>query len=297
WQGSWTDVYSLAAVCYRALTGTTPVEWKQRGNGRELIPARAIRGEVPENISNALMTALSVDLRNRYRTVDEFWIGLLHGPGDGTAVYQLPIEERTALPVAAARRNGPFLALMITLVMLLVAVLSVNLIQILIGPREPAPVEGAESSALSATEPGSEPMAESAPAVAPTMPDFVGMSVERVFQSYSAQFAFDISYIYAEQEAFEVVGQRPKAGEPVALEQRVLLEISKGSERTAMPQVIGLPLEEAQELLEAQNIAYQVEVLVDLTHEDGTVVWASHEYGSILYRSTETVTIRVARKA
>lgn len=73
WQGSWSDVYSLAAVCYLALTGITPIEWRQRGERHPLIPPAEVAPEIPAHVSDALLRALSVDLRTRYRTIDEFW--------------------------------------------------------------------------------------------------------------------------------------------------------------------------------------------------------------------------------
>lgn len=108
WQGSWSDVYSLAAVCYLALTGITPIEWRQRGERHPLIPPAEVAPEIPAHVSDALLRALSVDLRTRYRTIDEFWVALLNEPGSGTMTYPLSVVKRSDPPDGPAALSGGF---------------------------------------------------------------------------------------------------------------------------------------------------------------------------------------------
>ncbi len=134
WQGSWTDVYSLAAVCYRVLTGTTPVEFRQRGKGRTLAMPHSLNRRIPENISNVLMTALSVDLSNRYKTIEEFWSALLHGPRRNRNLC-LTAEKRRS---SKRDKKLTILAWLVGVLLLIsvIFMLSTGVLRILIGPPE-----------------------------------------------------------------------------------------------------------------------------------------------------------------
>ncbi len=67
-QGSWTDVYALAATLYRMVTGETPPESIERLSYDTLI----IPEDLPENIRIALQMGLAVRAPERYATVEQF---------------------------------------------------------------------------------------------------------------------------------------------------------------------------------------------------------------------------------
>lgn len=300
WQGSWSDVYSLAAVCYRALTGITPVEWRQRGKGRALAPPIDLAPELPQNVSDALVQALTVDLRSRYRTVEEFWCALLMTPGQGTVTYQLPIQKRTdelmlpSSPPKSGNVRPLVLALaLISMVAIFALALAYRLVDTYLQPI-------ASSSQPAAPEPQLESEAPQAEIVVPYL---VGTDVQKVLLDplYQRLFTFEIERIFSEsQPAGAIVAQQPKAGEEPGGAAQIYLWVSKGSELIAMPDIQGKTLAAAAAELNHTEIAYTVELIEpDAAHsdaEDGTVLSTSIPAGSIVYRNTDTVLVYVVQQ-
>lgn len=85
--GPWTDVYAFAAVMYRALVGSTPVDSTSRMvNDKLMIPAKFAE-QLPAYVINALVNALQIL------------------PGDRTASVEALRNDFSASPVAAANSD------------------------------------------------------------------------------------------------------------------------------------------------------------------------------------------------
>ena len=69
--GTWTDVYGIAAVLYRCLTGCTPTEAIARSGG-SLMEPMMINRNIPANISAVIMEGLELSPDRRIRTITEF---------------------------------------------------------------------------------------------------------------------------------------------------------------------------------------------------------------------------------
>ena len=71
-RGPWTDVYALAAVMYRMITGLVPPESVERVLVDELKEPSKLGISIPENIENALMNALNVYQEERTPSAEVF---------------------------------------------------------------------------------------------------------------------------------------------------------------------------------------------------------------------------------
>jgi hypothetical protein len=68
-----SDIYSLGATLYAALTNTIPEDALSRAMGTvQLSPIRKINAEVSERTEQVIERAMEVSLKQRYQTVDEF---------------------------------------------------------------------------------------------------------------------------------------------------------------------------------------------------------------------------------
>lgn len=70
--GPWTDIYSLGATFYMMITGVKPEESTNRKIGDTTVPPAQMDSFVNENLSNAIMKALAIDIHMRFKKVDEF---------------------------------------------------------------------------------------------------------------------------------------------------------------------------------------------------------------------------------
>jgi len=75
-QGSYTDVYGLCAVLYRAITGSIPIEAPDRIRDDKLIPVRKLARKTPKYVAAAIEKGLSVLPENRQQNMEELYTEL-----------------------------------------------------------------------------------------------------------------------------------------------------------------------------------------------------------------------------
>ena len=85
--GRYTDVYALAAVCYRMVTGQTPVAAPQRKVRDSLESAHSLEAGVPIWLSQVLACALRLDPAKRMQTVPEL-MSALTDPNVANAMFE-----------------------------------------------------------------------------------------------------------------------------------------------------------------------------------------------------------------
>ena len=94
-QGPWTDIYALGAICYRAMTGETPIDATERVRRDPLVPLskQSIPEGYPGFFPGAVDRALSVDAEERPGSIGE-WRDMLEGRGEAGAVSAPTADER-----------------------------------------------------------------------------------------------------------------------------------------------------------------------------------------------------------
>ena len=85
--GRYTDVYALAAVCYRMVTGQTPVAAPQRKVRDSLESAHSLEAGVPTWFSQVLACAMRLDPAKRMQTVPEL-MSALTDPNVANAMFE-----------------------------------------------------------------------------------------------------------------------------------------------------------------------------------------------------------------
>lgn len=71
-QGTWTDVYSISATLYKAITGITPDGAMERRRKDKLKKPGKCGVKVPSNVEKAIMNALNMDIKKRTQTTGQF---------------------------------------------------------------------------------------------------------------------------------------------------------------------------------------------------------------------------------
>lgn len=94
-QGSWTDVYALAATIYRAITGQVPSNALTRYASDDLVPPRAFGIDISAQKEQILLKGLAIKYQDRYQSVSQFYNDLI-----------APEKQTPILNVGQFTKNG-----------------------------------------------------------------------------------------------------------------------------------------------------------------------------------------------
>ena len=88
-QSPGTDVYAIAAVIYRCLTGITPQTAESRKGFDRLLSVAELNATVPHYVSNAISLAMVVDQDGRTNSIENLRHGLQNEPIDNGSFFDL----------------------------------------------------------------------------------------------------------------------------------------------------------------------------------------------------------------
>lgn len=247
-EGRYTDVYGLAAVFYRLVTGAQPLSAVQRQVRDSLPPASRAESGVPGYVSSILSAAMRLVPAERIQTVPEL-MGALASP---TAADALMGREKKDSTLTLNTRH--LLALALGIIAVLAIVVAMLLMNRNGHTRPPADSSQPESA--------SQPQETTV-----TIPNFVGLPYKSVQNNteYAAQFLFTLEEDYSsEYEEGEIMEQSPEAGMVVTDEKPVIkLTVSKGAELMEMPNIIGFTRENAEQELNSRGIRFSLLMLTN----------------------------------
>lgn len=264
-QGTWTDIYSFAAVLYRALIGSDPIPAKERmTNDRLMVPGKFAEA-LPAYVINGLINALQILPEDRTRTVEQLRAELSASPV-ATAVSgqhqrpnapQNPPRPRTeaAAPVkkavppaektAAKKKNGSAAStVIVTAVLCVVVGLAIFIILAFTAFKDSFNFNFShEDNPVSITQTQAEPIA---------VPDFLSKSAIDVLVNpvFTQKFKLVSEEVYDDTvpEGY-IIRQSIKADTLVRPGTEIILYVSKGKQQIVLPNVKGYDYEEAEKRL------------------------------------------------
>ncbi len=281
WQGPWTDIYSLAATCYRALTGVSVVDARQRKIQPKLISPIEYNKDIPQYVSDAIMKALSMDPQRRQSTVEEFWREVTNDIG--TTMAFVGIKPQSTSMQTSGKNPTPNWALPVFLTVFVIsaATLAYNAIV------NPDYFIHTTTSGVASTPPESIPE----PEPKDTVPSFVDKYIETVLsnEKYTSCFDFALEWIYSEQYPYGTIISQTPSVNTIVEGREVQLVVSKGSEYTTMPNLIGQDEHIAVEMLTALGIRYEVMEIIDIESDAYTILSADKTFGERISKERDVV--------
>ena len=271
--GPYTDVYGLAAVFYRALTGKTPVPAGIRKRSDTLRAPRELNPEIPEFVSSALMRGMRLAAVERIATAPELLEALT-----------TPAKQDTAFRIT--ERQKKYLAAGVAVLALIAFISALAIFR----SAAPQPAESSSSSVSS-----------SSAVETYILPSFVGQQYTDVQNNatYQQIYVFTIEEEYSSDvEQGTIISQSPSRGTTVEAGQTVKLVVSRGPQTAVMPAIIGQNKEAAIARLTELGLSYTIyEMENDGSYQEGFVVNTNFQEGQVLDVNRANVAVYVAKAA
>lgn len=275
--GRYTDVYALAAVCYKMVTGQTPVAAPQRKVRDSMESAHSLEAGVPTWFSQVLACALRLDPAKRMQTVPEL-MSALTDPNVANAMF-----ERGDNQISTRKIMGVSLVVIFVLVVLLLWSL----------------LGGSKSDAQPAATPQPTPAEQSTQGE--TVPNLVRLRYATDIKGNTAYDGYRIVMTEQNSDTVEqgiVISQDPSAGSEKLMEDQILqIVVSSGPNLVEMPDIVtGNPIwSQAKKQLDALGIVYSQPLIEDNdgTVAEGCVVKTSVVAGTKIQKGT-AVTVWIA---
>ncbi|MCL2088882.1 MAG: PASTA domain-containing protein [Oscillospiraceae bacterium] len=234
--GPWTDIYSLAAVMYKSLTGTMPPESSGRSFNDNLVSPRALNSNIPVTVSSAIMNAMSYSTEKRYQTSEQFKepLSKIVPP----EIKPRPININADIPPKPEEKKKSYaLTAMAVTFLAFLLIAGTVLLALWFSSNRPPSQPSSIPSSDSASESGSS--ASTRPSGTHEVPNFVGRIAEVVRSSpdYVGVFEFSFSSEYNEQYARGVIfEQSVDAREIVSRGEKIEFKVSRGSRYPTIPE-------------------------------------------------------------
>ena len=330
--GTWTDVYGIAAVLYRVLTGANPQEAIARTGGSMLEPMM-INRNVPSNISKVIMSGMRLSTDSRIRSITEFVDKLFAQPkytGEGKSAQERPLTRQQQKKLAKQRKERVKTLVVLGIagaVLIAFAIVFAMTLSGAFAPQSdetssvsenisdvsseiPDPTDDNETSGGTSGESGEATSAPEAPdnssipdtssSVAGaniSLPNFTNRSYENTVSRYEGIFTFIPTYEYSEEySAGMMYDQSIAEGTMVSEGTQIEVKVSKGRSLVPLPDYADTNLPDYINKLSSMNIKYSVKSKRTNDVADGYVAECSKEVGDLVnVEEGETIIVYAAR--
>ncbi len=302
-QGAWTDIYSFAAVLYRALIGTDPIEATERlTNDRLMVPGKFAE-QLPAYVINGLINALQIMPEDRTRSVEQLRAELSASPVAAASdfVNSAPVpapvkkasEKKPAAPKAAPKNNAKssnIIAenkILVIKTALITAIIGMVIFLIVV-------LAAGDKLGLSADEPETEVTTSSEMV---DVPKFVERNYSEVMATpyWTSSFTFEkVEEYHDKYSKGTILAQSVQPNTKVNKGTKIVLTVSKGIEHFELPNVIGMDYEEAKDKLHERKFLVKREYVEnDGTHNGNEVQGVVDLVAGTSYPKGTTVTLLV----
>ena len=279
--GRYTDVYALAAVTYRLVTGQVPVAAPQRKVRDSMENAHSLESGVPTYFSQVLTCAMRLDPANRMQTVPEL-MSALTDPTVANAMFEKGENQVSTKKILAAS---------MVVIFVLVVLLLWSLLKGGKGSDTKPAVSGAASTGTSASSTTNSDVE--------VYPDLVGKNYKTdiknntLYTHYRIAMTEDFSSTVPEGC---VIRQEPVAGTLVTEQAPTIqLVVSKGPMLVEMPDISGWTQNNASKKLDESGINYSMQIIEnDGQYAENCVVKCDMGKGTKFDADETVVTVYIA---
>ena len=279
--GRYTDVYALAAVTYRLVTGQVPVAAPQRKVRDSMENAHSLESGVPTYFSQVLTCAMRLDPAKRMQTVPEL-MSALTDPTVANAMFEKGENQVSTKKILAAS---------MVVIFVLVVLLLWSLLKGGKGSDTKPAVSGAASTGTSASSTTNSDVE--------VYPDLVGKNYKTDIKNNTLYTHYRI----AMTEDFSstvpkgcVIRQEPVAGTLVTEQAPTIqLVVSKGPMLVEMPDIVGWTQNNASKKLDESGINYSMQIIEnDGQYAENCVVKCDVSKGTKFDADETVVTVYIA---
>lgn len=295
WQGTWTDVYAIAAVTYRILTGIVPLDANTRITNDTMPEAVRVNPRVPVHVSKVLAKAMCVKGSNRIQTITKLVSALFeprnHMEHQKGATQTIPVQKMTdrnnvEKPVNDTKMKQMNIAAIVTgiIILTLIIGLGIFLIYQILTPSGDENSSAADISS-SVSETGTDEASKTIQTTSAKpqsqygygsiMPNVVDMRYETAVKQLSEDFTIRVDYFYSDDVPKGIITEQSiEQGSDYdpKLKNELVLKVSKGSELVPVPSYAGMTKKQYLDILDSLEIVYKTENVPSASVSAGFVV-------------------------
>lgn len=326
WQGTWTDVYAVAAVLYRILTGCMPLDAYTRTRNDTMVEACRVNPRIPQHISRVLARAMRVRGEERIQTITELVAALFEqhtthmehpkGSTQTIPIQHVPKKRPVQQPAEEEKKKNKTAVVIGWVVLVIVLLLSVFLLyELFSGPSEYDDASSVNKvvSEDDYDQPDSEVYVYSTTVATPAttaaesqseygygsiMPNVVGLEYNTVVKQLGEDFTIKTDYFYSDIDDKGVVYEQsiPEGTDfDPSLKNELTLKVCAGPENVPVPDYSGLSKKSYLELLDSYNIKYKIVTDFSSSVSAGYVMGTSVAVGNTVnVKNGDVLTVTVS---